>query len=183
MKPIFLKGKRIDLRVLDPKDDLESYSCWINDQELTVFLSVGKFPTTRSGLRDFINVYKASKDLLLGIFKQDEHIGNITLHHIDWQNRVGELGILIGDKKHHGKGYGSEAVRLLLEHAFNRLNLRKVTAGMFSGNKASQKMFEKLGFMLEGCLREQFFYHGKYYHNLRYGLLRREWVQKTEQQK
>jgi RimJ/RimL family protein N-acetyltransferase len=178
MKPVFLEGERLDLCVLDPVLDLEYYEHWVNDQETTAFLAIGKYPTTRTQLAEFIKKYNSSKDLLLGIFLKDgnSHIGNITLHSIDWLNRTGEVGILIGDKQHRGHGYGQEAVRLVIAHAFDKMNLRKITSGMYSGNTASQKMFEKIGFKLEGRLREHFFSEGVYYDALRYGLLRSEWA-------
>jgi len=94
---------------------------------------------------------------------------------MDPQNRNAEIGILIGEKQHHGQGYGKEATSLLIDHAFNRLNLHKITTGMVLENFPSKKMFEALGFVQEGNLREQFFLNGRYCDSLRYGLLASEW--------
>lgn len=97
-KPL-LSGKRLDLRRLDPDGDLSAYLAWVNDQQTTRYMTVGKRPMTRGQLREYIQRYNDSSDLLLGIFVRDTgcHIGNITLHQIDARNHSAEIGILIGD--------------------------------------------------------------------------------------
>ncbi len=173
---VFLKGNKIDLCPLDCEGDLTHYVPWVNDQENTKYMAVGNYPSTKTQLKEYLQHYCDSKNILLGIFlkKGGRHIGNITLHRIDHHNRIGEIGILIGDKAARGKGYGSEAVKLIIQHAFQRLNLHRLTTGMVEGNTASQKMFEKAGFKQEGRLREHFYLDGKYQDCLRYGLLRSE---------
>ncbi len=173
---IFLKGNKIDLCPLDGEGDLTHYESWVNDQENTKYMAVGNYPSTKAQLKEYIQHYGDSKSILLGIFlkKGGRHIGNITLHQIDHHNRTAEIGILIGDKASQGKGFGTQALKLIAQHAFRRLNLHKLTTGMVVGNTASQKMFEKVGFKQEGCLREHFYLDGKYHDCLRYGLLRSE---------
>ena len=61
--------------------------------------------------------------------KTGAHIGNIKLGDINWIHRFSELGIMIGDKRYWGKGYGEEACKLVLAYAFDRLNLNKVILG------------------------------------------------------
>lgn len=177
MRPIFLEGKSIFLRPLLKEDRFDAYASWLNDQETTLFMGSGRFPSDKEDLKDYINSYSKSKDgMILGIFlkRSSRHIGNITLHLIDWRNRNAEIGILVGDKKSRGKGYATEAITILTGHAFNRLNLRKLYAGMVKGNKGSKAVFEKVGFKVEGTLREHFYLNGKYLDCYRVGLLRRE---------
>ncbi len=124
-----------------------------------------------------IFTYNKSKDgMLLGIFikKSSRHIGNITINSIDWRNRHAEIGIIIGDKKSRGKGYATEAIMLAVEHAFNKLNLHKLCAGMIKGNKASRKAFKKCGFKEEAVLREHFYLNREYLDCCRLGLLKAE---------
>lgn len=174
-RAIFLSGLKIDLCVLDVEKDIDLYRAWVNDQSTTRYMGIGNYPVTDRELEAYIRKYNASKDFLLGIFLKDgSHIGNVTLHQIDMQNRNAEIGILIGALKARGQGYGTEAVSLLVEHAFNRLNLHKITTGMIDGNTASQKMFERLGFQKEGRLREQFYLDGEYHDCFRYGLIQKE---------
>ena len=173
---VFIRGDRIDLCVLDPEGDLAAYEAWVNDQETTRYMAVGKRPTTRRELQEYIAGYKG---LLLGLCVRQggAHVGNIALHSLDAQNRQGEVGILIGDSASRGKGYGTEALKLLADHAFRRMNLNKLTAGLVDGNIASQKAFEKAGFRREGTLREHFYLDGRYLDYFRYGLLRREFLE------
>lgn len=178
MKPLFLEGKNIFLGSLSNKGKLDGYVSWINDQETTLFMGSGRFPLNGEDIKKYIDSYSKSKDgMILGIFlkKTSKHIGNITLHQIDWKNRNAEIGVLIGDKKSWGKGYATEAIRLVTEHAFNRLNIRKLYTGMVKGNEASKRAFEKVGFQVEGILREHFYLNGKYLDCYRMGLLRSEY--------
>ncbi len=174
MRPIFLKGKNIYLGALSPKERLEGYADWINDQETTLFMGSGRFPAAAGDLKAYLNAYSSSKDgMILGVFanKTSKHIGNITLHLIDWRNRNAEIGIIIGDKRSRGKGYATEAISLVVDHAFNKLNLHKLYTGMISGNEASKRAFDKAGFKIEGTLREHFYLNGKYLDCYRLGLL------------
>lgn len=173
MKVVLIKGKLVDLCVLDPQDDLTAYERWVNNEETTQYMAIGRYPLTARMLVDYIKKYNSSNDFLLGIFLKIDgrHIGNITLHYIDTQNKSAEIGILIGEKDCRGRGYGHEAVAILAAHAFRKLGIHKLTTGMVDGNIASQRMFEKVGFKQEGRLRESFFLNGHYYDSLRYGLL------------
>lgn len=175
---IFLKGGNVVLSPLSKEEDsLHDYAQWLNDQETTLFMGSGRFPVTIDGLKNYIDTYNNGKEgTLLGIFSKrtSKHIGNITLHLIDWRNRNAEIGIVIGDKKSRGKGYATEAIRLVAGHAFNKLNLQKIYAGMIKGNEASKRAFEKVGFKIEGVLREHFYLKGKYFDCYRMGLLKSE---------
>ncbi len=177
-RPIFLESKNIFLSPLSKEDNLEDYTSWINDQETTLFMGSGKFPISVDDLKNYIDSYNNSKDkMLLGIFlkKSSEHIGNVTLHLIDWKDSHAEIGILIGNKKTRGKGYATEAISLIADHAFNKLNLHKLYTGMIKENDASKRAFEKVGFKVEGILREHFYLCGKYLDCYRLGLLKDEY--------
>lgn len=180
MRQIFLEGKNIFLSPLSKEDILNDYAGWLNNQETTLFMGSGRFPLTIDALKGYIDSYNSSKDgMLLGIFlkktsRHTKHIGNITLHQIDWRNRHAEIGILIGDNKSQGKGRATEAICLISEHAFNKLNLRRICTGMVKGNEGSRRAFEKAGFKVEGMLREHFYLNGKYLDCYRMGLLKSE---------
>lgn len=179
MRPIFLKTKNIFLGPLSNDDELQDYASWLNDQEITLYMGSGRFPLHSDGLKDYINGFNNRKDgMLLGIFLKtnSKHIGNITLQQIDWLNRFAEIGIIIGDKKSHGKGYAKEAIKLIVEHAFNKMNLRKVCTGMIRGNTASKRAFESVGFKVEGILREHFYLNDEYLDCYRMGLLKSEFT-------
>jgi len=90
----------------------------------------------------------SDNDLVLAIISKSDnfHIGNIGLHNIDWFYRKAELGIIIGERNYQGKGLATEAVKLLLKHAFQRLNLHKVYLRTEEENERAIKMFTAAGF-------------------------------------
>ena len=183
-RPIFLEGRNIFLGPLSKEDNLEDYMKWLNDQETTLFMGSGKSLVSMDELKIYIDNYNNSKaGMLLGIFlkKTSKHLGNITLHQIDWKDRYAEIGIIIGDKNSRGKGYATEAIGLIVKHAFNKLNLRKLYTGMVKGNEASKRAFEKIGFKVEGVLREHFYLNGKYLDCYRMGFLKSEYNKKSAQ--
>ncbi len=94
MRAVFIESKSIFLAPLSKKDKLEGYTSWINDQETTLFMGSGRFPLNNADIKEYIKSYSSSKDgMILGIFlkKTSRHIGNITLHQIDWRNWDAEI--------------------------------------------------------------------------------------------
>ena len=102
-------------------------------------------------------------DNFIEIGDYDNFIGTISLNNIDWINRSGETGYMIGNKEYWGGGIATEAVKLISEYALNRLNLHKVEAGVVEGNIGSVKVLEKNGFREYGIIPDDYFYNGKFY--------------------
>ena len=86
---------------------------------------------------------RSNADIQLAIVEResDDLIGAIGIHKISWVHRTADISIIIGDKKKRGKGYGKEAIGIAVGHCFKKLNLRKLTAGMWSTNVSSEKSF------------------------------------------
>ncbi|HEU4719441.1 MAG TPA: GNAT family protein [Bacteroidia bacterium] len=161
----FLETDRTGLRPLATEDATGEYLGWLNDHEVTRGLETGIFPSTKESLVDFVKRMGSSKDnLIFAIIDRQsgKHIGNIKLGNINWVHRNGELGILIGDKSSWGKGHGTDACRLLVQYAFEKLNLHKVWLAVFSNNPAAISIYKKLGFTEEGRLKEHVFSEGKF---------------------
>lgn len=159
----FLETERTGLRPVSVADATDDYLRWMNDSEVTRGLETGIFPTTKESLTSFVEKTSASKDnVFLAIIDKasGKHIGNIKLGNINWVHRHGELGILIGDKAAWGKGFGTDACRLLVEYAFGKLNLHKVWLAVFANNPSAIKVYERLGFVEEGRLKEHVFSEG-----------------------
>jgi glutamate-1-semialdehyde 2,1-aminomutase len=176
----YLTGDRVYLRTLEPGDVNEAYLSWLNDPEVTRFLQTGASPATLASLRRYVGQLAQSPDtILLAIAEKDtsRHVGNIKLGPIHRIHRRADLGIMIGDKARWGLGYAQEAVGLLLDHAFNRLNLHKVTLGVDAGHGQAVRLYRDLGFRIEGTQREQLFREGKYRDNIVMGLLRDDYRQ------
>jgi len=179
MRTPFLVGRRIYLRPLDPADATEAYLGWLNDPEVTRYLETGAFPTTRPELERYCaDLAGQRQQIMLAIVERqsDRHIGNVKLGPIDWIHRRGTLGILVGERDFWGKGAGSEATRLLVEHAFARLDLRRVDLGVHADHAAAIRVYERIGFKVEGRFREDLYHEGAYRDRLWMGLLRSEYV-------
>lgn len=82
-----------------------------------------------------------------------------------------EIGLLIGEKQCWGKGYGSEAIGLVLEYAFKNLNIHRLTAGAYANNLGSIKAFEKNGFIIEGTYRNHVLHNGVFVDCIRMGII------------
>ena len=88
-------------------------------------------------------------------------VGRCGLIRVDWKNRVGEIGIMIG-APYRGRGYGTEAMELLCRFAFQEMNLHKLKVSVFAFNKAAICCYEKSGFIQEGLLKSEIFRAGAY---------------------
>jgi RimJ/RimL family protein N-acetyltransferase len=133
MRHPFISGKKIYLRGLERLDLEGEYFDWLNDREVTKFLNSGGFPNTAEKMEEYYrNIVLSADNAMFAIIdkESDGHIGNIKLGPINWLMRIAPLGIMIGNKECWGKGYGTEAIRLVLGYAFNRLNLHKVITGI-----------------------------------------------------
>jgi ribosomal-protein-alanine N-acetyltransferase len=161
----FIEGESIYLRAVEAADAGERYLSWMNDEEVTKGLASGVFPTTIEDLKKYIQNITSSRNAVMFAVcdkENDLHIGNIKLDNFDWVNRTCELGLLLGDRSYWGKGVGTQVMALTLQYAFQQLNIRKVVLAVYANNPAAVRLYEKVGFQKEGCLRDQIFYKGEY---------------------
>jgi RimJ/RimL family protein N-acetyltransferase len=97
---------------------------------------------------------------------------------VNQQFRSAEIGILIGERNAWGQGLGSEAIALLADHAFRRMNLNRLGAGTVAENIGCIRAFERAGFIREGVSRQAYFCDGQYRDVVHLGFLRNEWQQR-----
>jgi [ribosomal protein S5]-alanine N-acetyltransferase len=171
-------GPHVYLRPLERTDLSDIYLGWLNDPEVTRYTETGTFPTTAQDLERFHNEVTGSKSqVILAIIhtQSGRHIGNVKLGPIHWVYRSATFGILIGDKKFWGKGIGVEATRLMVEYGFYRLNLHRIDLGVYAEHESAVHAYERVGFKVEGRLREDVFQGGEYKDRLWLGLLRSEY--------
>jgi len=164
-KTAFLKGEQIFLRAASVDDASENYLSWINDPETTRGLVAGLFPSTLQDLRQYLQQIESSKDSVMFAIcdnNTNQHIGNVKLDRFDWVSGTCELGILIGEQTFWGKGIATEVCRLVLDYAFDRLNLRKVLLAVYANNPGAIAVYKKIGFQLEGTLRKHVFQEGEH---------------------
>lgn len=168
-----LTGEKVRLRP-PMLEDVERWMLWMNDPDVGATLcSRTIYGYTREAEVEFYNHLKDSRNAVF--FSVDtlegRHVGSVGLHRINWEWRNAEMGILIGAKDAWGKGYCTDAVRLITRFAFERMNLHRVYLYVCSTNIGGIKCYEKAGFVKEGILRENRYYDGKYYDDLVMGLI------------
>ena len=111
---------------------------------------------------------------MYGIRDGNNLVGVCGLTSIDWVNRRAEFSLYIASE-YQGNGYGEAALRLLVEHGFNVLNLNSIWGEAFDGNPAIN-MFKKVGFIEEGRRRQFYFREGKYIDAILFSLMRSEYA-------
>lgn len=178
--PILI-GERIILREYR-KEDLPYIRKWVNNPEITKYLSnIFLYPHTLNNTEAFLNGMldgsSGIKGFIIAKKETEEYIGQIDFVKIDWINRIGTLGIVIGNTELLGKGYGTEAIKLIQEFAFNKLNLHKLDLEVREYNHRAIRCYKKCGFVEEGRIRQNFFIDGKYTDTLFMGILKSEWEQ------
>src|SRR5574344_290110 len=146
-------------------DDYQIYTRWINDETLSSGLGSFKFNCSELGEKEWIeNVCKEGKQNYSIIRKEgNKLLGTYGLDIKDNVSRRIHVGGFIGDIEDRGKGYGTEALKLITKYEFEILNDEKVFSGIFSFNEASLKSAKKAGYTIVGRYRNAYFYNGKFY--------------------
>ena len=181
-----LKGSRIVLRGIT-RGDLPKLSEFNNDLELE--LAGGGDPPMPQSLERLQaefdqNAAKGGRDGAWFAIELDGlMIGQCALHGFESCHGVNnncELGIGIGEKESWGKGYGTEAVLLLLDWAFRYRNMHRVWLSTMSTNERALRCYLACGFVEEGRLREHLWSDGKYVDFIYMGVLRSEWEKRSD---
>jgi RimJ/RimL family protein N-acetyltransferase len=171
-----LTGTRISLGPVQA-DDLPLLHRWINDRELVV-LSAPYRPVHFSDHEAWWSSVSRDRSVeLFAIRLLGDHrlVGTCQLLAIDHRHRSAELQIRIGEEGARGRGLGTEAVGLLLRHAFEDLDLRRVSLHVFASNARAIATYEKTGFTREGVLREAAYTGGQAEDVVVMSMLRSEW--------
>ena len=117
---------------------------------------------------------KTPTEMIFRIERDNKLIGELKFHSIRWFNRKAMLSVILIEE-YQKKGIGEEALKTAIKFAFEKMNLHRLEAEVIAFNEPSKKLVEKLGFRLEGTLREAKYSEGKYWDIYRYGLLRKEY--------
>jgi [ribosomal protein S5]-alanine N-acetyltransferase len=165
------------VRALRASDLDGPYPGWFEDLEVCRYNSHGVFCRTRAWFEAYFRDLDRNDRVVWAVCHSvDGHIGNISLQSISWIDRRAEFAILMGDKRHWGKGVSILAGRRLLEHGFTRLNLERVYCGTAATNTAMRKLAAKLGMAEEGCRRKHVYLEGSWVDVVDYGVLRDEFL-------
>jgi len=180
---VVLTGDKVRLRPVS-RDDLPSFLVWLSDADVTHHLGVAHLPQSLADEEEWFN--DAAEDDASFHWAIETLdcclLGNIRLTILDADSTTGELGVMIGDKSRWDKGYGTDAIRTLLDHAFSDLGLHRVQLTVDEDNYRGIRCYEKCGFRREGLLREnRRLPDGRLCNSLIMGILDREFCQATDQ--
>jgi len=181
-----IHGERVRLRAAE-REDLKKFYEWVNDPEVTHGLGL-YLPMSMTDEENWFSgmAQRDANEKPLVIEIRDGEvwrmIGNSGVFGIEWVNRTGELGIMIGEKSEWNKGYGAEAMTLLQRHCFETLNLNRVFLRVYADNVRAVRCYEKAGFVYEGRMREGVYKNGKYDDVILMSVLRSEWMARKKEQ-
>lgn len=157
-------------------EDYEKYTEWVNDMEVGVGVTFSSSLITEEKERELLEELARSECNFAIIDKESDNlIGNTGFVRIDKINHVGEIGIFIGNKDCWGKGYGVEAIKLILDFGFSILNLHNIYLRVYEYNKPAIKCYKKVGFKEVGRLREAKQIAGKRYDEIYMDILASEY--------
>ncbi|WP_322506809.1 GNAT family protein [Anaerolinea sp.] len=180
-----LFSQRLRLRPIQ-RSDLPFFVEWLNDPEVRQFITATiplSLEEEEQWYEQMLKQPKPERPFAIEVREEGEWqlIGNITLFDLSWVNRSAEVGILIGDKRFWNRGYGREAMRLMVQHAFETLNLNRVYLRVDVENIRGIKSYEQAGFVKEGILRQANYRNGKYSDMMVMSVLRSEWQTPTRE--
>jgi RimJ/RimL family protein N-acetyltransferase len=173
-------GNLIRLRGVEPEDWDYFYQV-DQESEMGQLLDEIWFPNTKARAREWTEARATRQSV-----ENDEYlfmietlagvtVGTISTHAVNKRCGTFRYGVAI-HSDHRRKGYGAEAIRLVLNYYFNERRYQKVTADVYSFNTPSMRLHERLGFTLEGCLRRMIYTGGEYHDVLVYGMTREEFT-------
>lgn len=171
-------GEKIKLREYK-KEDLIFAQQYVNDPEIKGLLHPGiPFLYTFEDEQKWYDTLSATNDtysFAIETIEDKKYIGGCGINSVDWKNSFVEVGIFIGDNNYWSKGYGTDAMKTLIEFIFNQMNINKIKLKVFSFNERAIKSYKKCGFEKEGVLRQEIFRNGKYHDEIVMGILREEY--------
>lgn len=165
-----ISNEEITLRLFEKKDISKKIE-WINDVSNNAFLHYD-LPLNYDKTLEWFESKNNDNRLDLVIEYQNTPVGLIGLLNIDRKNRKAEFYITIGEVSHKSKGIGTKATLLLLQIAFEKLNLKKVYLNVDSENIPAIKLYEKVGFVCEGVFIDEMFHNGRFINRKRYAIFK-----------
>jgi RimJ/RimL family protein N-acetyltransferase len=176
MRNPFLIGPTVYLRPLE-REDAPVVQAWINDPEVTRTLRMHRPVSLRAEETILDRISQSTEDVALMIVRRDvdQPVGVTGFHKLDFKNRHAEFGIAVGDKQTWGMGLGTEATFLMVQYAFETLNLNRVALQVYEYNVRGLRAYEKVGFRQEGVLRQENYREGRYWDTILMAILRQEW--------
>ena len=158
-------GERLYLSPMSV-EDAEAYVKWLNDRKVSDNLGSTASVCNIQGEEEYLKGKTSSNYDFAIVLNDDTLIGNISIEDINFTSGRGTLGIFIGEEENRSKGYGTEAMKLILDYGFNILRLHNIDLKVYAFNERAIKAYEKVGFKEYGRRHECYFLDGKYHDEL-----------------
>lgn len=179
-----LIGSRVMLREYQ-SEDFASIRSWVNDAQVTRYLSTRFWaPQTTVDTQEFLSRMMQSShnafNYVIADAQDGRYIGQLDMFRVDWRLRQGEIGMVIAGAEDRGRGYGTEALELLAEFAFNSLGLERIELEVHMENAAALRCYQKAGFTLEGVKRHAYYNDGRFADLGMMSILREDWLARAK---
>lgn len=174
----FLVGERVYLRPVE-REDLVHIRKWANDPQIRRLTGEVR-PMTAAAAERFFEKVNNDEDRVwfMVVLREDNRvIGEAGLLRMFPAWRATDLSIILGEVDAWGQGYGTEAIKLLLDYAFGSLNFHRVAIGVVGFNERALRFYERVGFRREGVQRDGYYYGGRYHDFVMMSMLEDEVLQ------
>lgn len=172
-----LRGQLVHLTACDTQEIAPLMERWGRDSEYVRLLDDEpcQLLSSRQWQKWLEDITSGKEFFVIRVNENDQIIGTIGLYQRKWNHGDTFVGIGVGEREYWGRGYGTEAMRLVLQFAFQELNLHRVSLGVFAYNERAIRSYEKAGFRIEGRLRQGIHRVNQRWDEVVMGILRSEW--------
>ena len=176
---MIIQGKKIALRSFKSEDaDL----LWDSVHNELINKLTGTHATfTRKMIDKYIEQQITADDdervsFVIAVGKNLQAVGEVVINEIDHDNHSGSIRISLFSEHDLNKGYGTEAMRLMVDYGFSELHLHRISLGVYAFNPRAIRVYEKIGFKQEGILRDTLYWDGEYIDEITMSILAHEWL-------
>lgn len=159
------------------KKDIPLRVKWLNNPLVSIF--IGDEPNKKTTFKKetvWFDSYKKNKHKkFFTIYSDNTPIGFMGLSSINATNKNADLFIAIGEDEYRGKGFGKLGLKWLINYAFKTLELNKINLGVLDDNISAIKLYEKVGFKVEGEMKEEVFSNAKWHSMLSMAIFKKDW--------
>lgn len=160
-----IAGDLVILRAFEREDADRCYR-WMNDPNIVRTLK-SRYPIAFQNEVEWLEraMHSNVDERHFAIERKEDrtHIGNASIHEIDWISRTGSFGLFIGDPSAWNKGFGTDSILTLVRFAFDEMNLQKLRINVFEYNERAKHLLLTHGFVQEGRLRREFYREGSFH--------------------
>lgn len=171
-----IAGEHVILRAFE-REDAERCYRWMNDPNIVRTLN-SRYPIAFQSELEWIEraIQSNATERHFAVERRDDrsHIGNASLHDIDWVSRRAWFGLFIGEPTAWNRGFGGDAIQTLVRFAFEEMNLAKLSIRVFEYNDRAKHVLEGNGFLREGCLQRDFYREGTFHDIVLYSIFREQ---------